>query len=233
MHLGRLGRAFVAVRKLTKNPEDTQQVFRILSALRGKAHERLYERLRHTKLGREVLDGRRDLAETLSDQDFLSSMPQGSLGREYYEFTQQEELSAYGLVHASKEAIETIKDEKFRRVAARLRDSHDLWHVVTAYGRDPLGEACLLAFTHAQTKNPAILFLLVMVYKQLSHGYGKGVLRALLKSRHDGKKSDWLPATDWESLLNVPVEKIRRDLNVSSSDIYELILTNQQLVPES
>ena len=34
----------------------------------------------------------------------------------------------------------------------RVRDLHDLWHVLTGYGRDPLGEVCLLAFTYAQTR---------------------------------------------------------------------------------
>lgn len=222
-------RAFVAVRKLIKNPEDTEQVFRVLGSLRGKAHERLFERLRHTEVGKQVLTGERDLAATLTERESLKALPEGTLGRTYYEFTQQEELTAYGLVHASREAIESITDVRFRRVAARLRDSHDLWHVVTGYGRDPLGEACLLAFTHAQTRNPAIMFLLVMVYKRLAQGYGKGVLRTLRKSRLDGKRAVWMPATDWESLLDQPVEKIRNDLRVGIAEPYKVILDRVQL----
>ena len=233
MQVRKLYQAFVAVRRLIKNPEDTEQVFRVLGSLRGKAHERLFERLRHTEVGQQVLDGGRNLADTLTDRDRLSLLPEGSLGRTYYEFTEQEELTAYGLVHASKEAIQSIQDERFRRVAGRLRDSHDLWHVVTAYGRDPLGEACLLAFTHAQTKNPAILFLLVMVFKQLARGYGKGVLRALRKSRHDGKQAVWLPATDWEALLDQPVEKIRRDLRIGTPDRYRVIRNRVELATAS
>ena len=37
-----------------------------------------------------------------------------------------------------------------RWMGERLRDIHDLFHVITGYGRDALGELCLLAFTNAQ-----------------------------------------------------------------------------------
>jgi ubiquinone biosynthesis protein COQ4 len=29
---------------------------------------------------------------------------------------------------------------------------HDIWHVLTGYRRDALGEACLVAFSYAQTR---------------------------------------------------------------------------------
>lgn len=224
MRLKNLFSAFVAVRKLIRNPEDTPQVFRILSSLRGKVHERLYRRLQNTTVGLQVISGEKDLAKTLSDRGSLQHLPVGSLGRSYYEFTQKEELTAFGLVHASKEAMESISDDRVKRVVARMRDSHDLWHVVTAYGRDPLGEACLLSFTHAQTKNPAILFLLVMIYRRLSQGYGRSVFKTLRKARRDGLDAQWLPAVDWEALLDEPLEGVRRDLGIVAPISYQSIL---------
>ena len=113
MQVRKYYQAFVAVRRLIKDPEDTEQVFRVLGSLRGKAHERLFERLRHTVVGQQVLDGRRNLADTLTDRERLSSLPEGSLGRTYYEFTEQEELTAYGLVHASKRLFKVSRMNDF------------------------------------------------------------------------------------------------------------------------
>ena len=83
MQVRKYYQAFVAVRRLIKDPEDTEQVFRVLGSLRGKAHERLFERLRHTEVGQQVLNGSRNLADTLTDRESLSSLPEGSLGRTY------------------------------------------------------------------------------------------------------------------------------------------------------
>ena len=44
----------------------------------------------------------------------------------------------------------------------RQRDAHDLWHVSTGYGRDPLGELCLLAVTWRQLGNPGILLMSII-----------------------------------------------------------------------
>ena len=35
----------------------------------------------------------------------------------------------------------------------RMRDVHDVWHVLTGYGTDGLGEACVVAFSYSQTKS--------------------------------------------------------------------------------
>ena len=41
----------------------------------------------------------------------------------------------------------------------RNRDTHDLLHVLTGYGRDAVGEQCVLAFTYGQSPAPAHLFI--------------------------------------------------------------------------
>ena len=52
------------------------------------------------------------------------------------------------LVEASEEQADALDaDSDLALFATRQRDMHDLWHVLTEYGRDELGEACLLGFT--------------------------------------------------------------------------------------
>ena len=79
-------------------------------------------------------------------------------------------------------------DEDLLLFANRQRDMHDLWHTLTDYGRDELGEVCLLAFTCAQSPNRGIAFIaLVGVYQMIKH-YGWAVPKTVLSAYRDGKK---------------------------------------------
>ena len=52
--------------------------------------------------------------------------------------------SADGLVDASRSQGNSLYDEMspdMGRYAQRLRDQHDIWHTLTQYGRDELGDA--------------------------------------------------------------------------------------------
>ena len=80
------------------NGEDTQQVFLLIEALRGKTTLRQFARFRQTETGRAVLGENRRLLDRLSDRAALGALPAGTLGRGYYDFMAAENLSAEGLV---------------------------------------------------------------------------------------------------------------------------------------
>ena len=143
--------AFHAVRNLMRNREDTHQVFLLIDALRGKTTLRQFARFRQTETGRAVLSEHRRLLDRLSDRPTLAALPAGSLGRAYYDFMASENLSAEGLVEASRITMQALPADDVTLFRERSREMHDLLHVVTGYGRDPLGEACLVAFSYAQT----------------------------------------------------------------------------------
>src|SRR4029078_11371261 len=75
-----------------------------------------------------------------------------------------------------------------RWFADRLRDTHDLWHVVTGYGRDLIGEASLLAFTYAQTRNPGIGFIVAVAYLK-ARGINRPARRLLRDGYRRGKRA--------------------------------------------
>src|SRR5437667_11859218 len=142
--------ALRAVRALVRNREDTRQVVLLMEALRGKPTLRQLARFASTESGRAMLAERRSLLAALTDRSALAALPAGSLGRAYYEFMVEEDLSAEGLVAQSQIPRPAMSDDVtwFRE---RSREMHDLLHVVAGYGRDPLGEACVTAFSFAQT----------------------------------------------------------------------------------
>ncbi len=215
--------AWNAIRALIRDPDDTAQVFRIVRALSGNSQERAFQRFLRSDHGPAILAENRVLLETLSDRAYLTSLPEGTLGRVYADFTAREQITADGLVEAS-ESIDRGDDEEIdaRRAlfGQRLRDSHDLWHVVTGYGRDLFGEAALLAFTYRQIRNRGIGFIVLVAYLK-ARGPMAGE-RALIRDgfRRAGGAA-WLPGADWEALLARPLDEVRRTLGVVPIEHYE------------
>jgi len=213
--------AWRAIRVLLRNPDDTGQVFRIIDALSGNSGEKLYQRFRSDPTGARILQERRSLLKTLEDVAALRALPEGSLGRAYADFVSREQLSADGLVAASAEGGGgwDYGDER-RLVGDRLRDMHDLWHVVTGYGRDLVGEAALLAFSYAQTRNPGVGFIVAVAWLKAGSGAERSLIRAGYRR---GRSSAWLPAQDWEALLARPLEEVRRELRVGVPPRYTAV----------
>ena len=225
--------AWRALRKLIANPEDTARVFEIIRALGGPSLVRGLQRFRRTAIGERVLAEKVELLATLQNREALAALPKGSLGRAYHDFVYAESLSADGLVAASDEGHGyNFEDPDLRRYARRMRDQHDLWHTVTEYGRNPFGEACLLAFTYAQTRNRGIFVIVLAAAWQISREPGaSGVFKAMWRAYRDGRRASWLPAQDWEALLPKPLTDVRRLLAVQPPAAYRAALVTLQVQP--
>ena len=185
-------KAYRALRSLLKNPDKTEEVFNIIRAMSGKSLENCYEQFCRTAIGKKILIEKRQLLLVLQNRSSLAKLPVESLGRDYLGFTERERINAKGLVDASDEAI-PISNPDLRLYAERTRDMHDLWHVVTGYGRDTLGEACLLAFTYAQNKNRGVGFIAFVGCFKLFANYRLNALKAILQGYRIGRKAAWLP----------------------------------------
>jgi ubiquinone biosynthesis protein COQ4 len=216
----RFSDAFRALRALLDDPDDTAQVFRIIDALSGKNGERTIGRLRRSKTGKELLRERPDLLTRLTDRAALEKLPDGTLGREYLRFLDSEGITAEGLRQASIEGHRDMiagADPDLYFLRDRLRDSHDLWHTVTGYKGDLLGEASLLAFSFAQTWNPGVGLI---VLTALLRGREPNVRKLILGGFTRGVRSAWLPAVKWEELLGRRLGDVRRLLNVGAPIAY-------------
>lgn len=212
------------MRALTRDPERTDLVFVVIRALAGDAAERVYRRVMADPVGRRILEERRSLLATLSRLDDLRALPADTLGHAYAAFMDSQGLSAGGLVEASRSptADDEVRylDDRARCLGERLRDMHDLWHVVTGYNRDLVGEAALLAFSWAQTRNRGVgLIVLVALARLWRFGLRDGV-RTVLEGHRRGRRAAFLPAADWEALLGRPLVEVRRTLHVLDVPAY-------------
>ncbi len=213
--------AFQALRRLVANPEETHEVFTVIRALSGNSLQNGYRRFAQTPYGAKIIREEIDLLDTLRNRDWLASLPADSLGRHYLNFVTRENLSADGLVEASEEAEYPDMEPGMARFSNRQRDTHDLWHTLTQYGRDELGEACLLAFTYAQTKNRGLGVICLVGCAKLSEVYGKDVFRAAWQAYRDGQRAAWLPAQNWEHLLSQPIQEVRNALGIHPPERYQ------------
>ena len=212
------------MRRLIANPEATEEVFVIIESLAGNALEKGFRRFEATATGQRILAEKRSLLDSLRDREMLSEQPKSSLAANYLNFVIKEEISADGLVEPSEDMRSTRNlDEDLLLFANRQRDMHDLWHTLTNYGRDELGEVCLLAFTCAQSPNRGIAFITLVGVYQMIKRYGWDVPGTVLGAYRDGKKAQWLPAQDWEALLQQPIGEVRSKLNIRSPQRYQHI----------
>ena len=216
-----------AIKKLIADKEDTKQVFIILEALSGNAGFRAFKRFKKTPHAQDILTAEKPLVDYLLDRDWLAALPKGSLGERYFNFTKVEQITADGLTDASIEG----RDEERAMSAAqvkyheRMRDAHDLWHVTTGYGRDPLGELCLLAVTWRQLGNIGILVIIAAGYTVARKSAPElGIGRALREAFRLGKAAKGLPGAHWEELLAMPLDEVRRQLGVQPPQAYRKII---------
>ena len=218
--------AGLAISRLLRDPDDTGQVFKILEALRGNSLDRALKRMRTDDRGVRLLEEQPNIVTVLNDREALLAMPEGSIGRAYYDFVHREGLSADGLIASSEEAPRFEKIGRNERwLGDRLRDIHDLQHVMTGYGRDTLGELCLLSFMTTQTPSRGIDFIIFMGRTKGQKENPELDLKALVKEgREIGQSAEWMLFTRWEDRLHEPLAKVREELGFTPPSKYRAAL---------
>jgi ubiquinone biosynthesis protein COQ4 len=221
-------KALKALRALAANKEDTVQVFHVIDALGG-TNRKAFRVFKKSDVGKRILENKVHLIDTLKRKEYLSKLPEGSLGKSYYNFIYKEKLTPDELVSASEINFDPNKSEEENIFHTRLRDMHDLWHVTTGYGRDALGELSLLAFTYAQEKNRGIGAIVLYGYrimgkvtKELNF---KIDLREVVREGYKlGKEASFWAIADWENLLEKPITEVRAILKAGKPKLYNEVL---------
>jgi ubiquinone biosynthesis protein COQ4 len=209
-----------AVRRLLRDPSDTRQVFVIFRAMRGRSGLKTFRRFAASPTGAAVLRERRVLLTTLQDRAAMAAHPADSFARAYVDFMEGQNLTADGLVQASESWEQDTVPPDMTLMRERMRDAHDLNHVLTGYGRDKLGELCLLAFMFAHTGNLGMAMIVAMAWPRLPSA-ARG---AVVEAWRNGRKARWFPEQDFEALLPRPLEDVRRELAIADPIRYRAIM---------
>ncbi|NNL66660.1 MAG: hypothetical protein HKP30_10485 [Myxococcales bacterium] len=208
--------------QVREDPGDVALGARVFFAVGGHDEGPTWRRFQASPEGAALLRDRKPYPPLFTDYAALRALPPGTLGRRYVD-----ELDARGIdpVELARKTDEAYAGRAFRPdhawVRDRVRHAHDLFHTLTGYGIDLLGEAGVLAFTFGQTGNKGWAMLVFL-----------NQLAALRKGRIDGWSTAWkawrrgrrarfLPAVDdWDRLLRLPIDAARRELGIAPLEPY-------------
>jgi ubiquinone biosynthesis protein COQ4 len=218
------GVALKALRRLLSDKEDTGQVFEIMRALNGDSTVKNYRRLLDTAGGGRVAYERVELAPKLMDDAWLDSFAPGTVGAAYREFIRSENISAEGLAQISRERQGPIDvAHPYAWFGRRMRDSHDIWHILSGYHRDGLGEACLVAFSYGRTGALGWALIALGAALRGRKDRSQPYPAAIWQGYRRGKAAKWLPGEDYVQLMSEPLDAARRRLNITPPTVYDAI----------
>lgn len=211
-------------RKLVADKEDTAQVFHIIEAMKGKrSHQHAWEFIRSAE-GRRFIEDETDIPGMLDDHDRWADCGPETVAATYIAFMKREGLSAAGLVAESYKFLprEQRHEDLTEWYFNRLRDTHDLFHILTGYGRDALGEAALLGFSYEQNHNPGILFIAYAGARQIKKETGTSapIFAAINEGRRLGKAAKKLAHMDVERVMREDRAAARERLGVGRPETY-------------
>ena len=218
-------RALRELRALLDDPEDTDRAVHLVYALGNRQFERSFQRFAASASGRALLAERPSLLGVLSDRETLARLPEGSFRRAYLAYLGQNQFEPGGLlavqsrVQARWEREEGVPPLDELRAWFRDRSllAHDLFHVLTGYGTDEVGEATLLAFSLAQFGGRGQALLTFGAALEAWRALGWGWLRYDFRAWRRGRRAAWLVALPWEELLPLRLATVRRLARVADA----------------
>jgi ubiquinone biosynthesis protein Coq4 len=209
-------RSLYAAYRLAKDPEHTKYVFMI-----GDAQDNIAESER--RLGQiadpfragplEAMWQTRFRAERY-DIDALMQLPGDTLGGAY-----ARHMKANGL-RPDYYDDDVVPRHRWHYLRLRIRQTHDIWHVLTGFTPDEFGEVGIQGFYAAQFANgQAAIIAAAAILKSVLRGrFGdlERHLEAFCEGYHGGKHAESLLAVKWEELWGENLEELRRRYRIAT-----------------
>lgn len=211
-------------RRLVADKEDTEQVFHIIEATKGRRSHRQAWAFVGSAEGQRFLREEVDIPAMLDDHARWADCGPNSVAAHYIAFMKREGLSAAGLVAESNkwQPPHERPQDLTQWYFDRLRDTHDLFHVLTGYGRDALGETSLLAFSYEQNHNLGILFIAYAGARQIRKvsGTRAPVFAAIREGRALGRAAAHIAHQDIAALMAEDIDAARARLGIGKPVVY-------------
>ena len=194
-----------------KNPGSLESVFAVANSVKdGPLGDQMMRHLlKDSQLQSLVQERWRPQPINLSA---LQNLPEGSLGRCYADQLISQGITPDTLIDPSP--VDSDKDF----IVHRLKETHDITHVLTGFGIDGASELGLQGFNLAQNRSPLAVMLifggmlsalqndeaLTPILRALAQGFQMGLDAELVIARK--LEDDWdRPLADWQRELNLPI----------------------------
>lgn len=194
---------------MLRDSESTESVFDIEDGLRDLDASRLAAEHMLTIPAVRALADERYLRPP-ADVDAMCALPPGTLGHGY-----GHHLRDHGFDPDYYRKIDVETDAEY--LALRMRQTHDIWHVVIGLDPSAIGELGVKGCELAQTRRPmaavitagGVLRYLVKEPEQLP-----AVVEAIALGYSIGARAKPLLAQKWEEQWHRPLAEIRQELDV-------------------
>lgn len=196
-----------ALRRLMADPDDTTQVFLMGIVLNGPFVPRLCMRIMLHDEGKALLEERPTIDSRTVDWDRLRALPASTLGGAYVRYLSDNHLDP-DLFQPPPGLPEPV-----RFIATRIRQTHDIWHVLTDYAPDVPGEIALQGFTFGQLGMPSSI-LIATVGTALKAPWQ---VARVWDAYHRGRAAMFLPVVRFESMWERPLCEVREELGVRAA----------------
>ena len=223
--LGVVGFVREVARARRTGPEP-ETVFRLIRPFHGPEFDAIYDRVMADETARRILSKGASLHPVLLDFDRLRSLPSGTLGSEYVRFMEANAIDIVSFAEASLRHMvrEDYATDEAWTLANRMRDIHEIVHVVSGYGTDVLGEMCELAFNIGEAARPRATRFAIRVnaanFRRNGHRHADAVIgQAFQRGHHVGTRV----GADWEAMMDWSLEDVRARLGISEPPPYKPI----------
>ena len=195
-----------------KNPGSLDSVFAVANSVKSSplAEQMMRHLLEHPRFSELVKEGWRPPSIDLLA---LKTLPEGTLGRCYADQLISQGITPETLIDPSPVASDTDY------ITHRLKETHDIIHVLTGFGIDGDSELGLQGFNLAQTRSPlAVMLIFGGMLSALQNDESLApMLRALARGFQLGLEADLViarkleegwdrPLKDWRQELKLPTE---------------------------
>ena len=208
-------RAGSALGAVMTDPDDTEKVLELLTLVNGGWWARVrIARFLATPGGRKLYEEHRTIDTRTVDLDALAALPEGTLGHAYATFLRSRGLSP----EVFEGAPAGISDPQRSFLTQRMRQTHDLWHVITGCNTDPAGEVALQAFTFAQLHAPGSALLAIAgLLRSIRHN--PAIVRDVISFYRAGRRAHGLPSFLWEDHWAKPLSEVRALLGLPAGPL--------------
>jgi ubiquinone biosynthesis protein COQ4 len=203
-------RAAMAARSLEallRDPEDTKQVFYLGLLVNRRSYPVFLARFTTDDEGARLLRERPAIDSRHVDFAALRALPPDTLGGAYVRYLDENGLDP-DLFQAPPDLPEIPT-----YIGQRMRQVHDVWHVLTGYRTDVPGEIALQAFTWAQTGMPSSWLLATFATLRYAPGRPE-IIRLALDGWRRGRRARFLPPLRLEDHFHRNLEEVRAELGI-------------------
>ncbi|XP_045923733.1 ubiquinone biosynthesis protein COQ4 homolog, mitochondrial [Micropterus dolomieu] len=171
---------------------------------------KLRDRMRNDPEGYSVLTERPRIRLSTLDLSKMASLPDGSFGREYFRFLEDNHVTP-----DSRAEVKFVDNEELAYVMQRYREVHDLLHTLLGMPTNMLGEVAVKWFEAAQTGLPMCALGAVLGPFRLNASRLQLLFTSLGPwALQNGQRSRCILSIFYERRWEQSLEDLRQELNI-------------------